>query len=132
MIINYDDFQHVKFIFSQNFISLFWGLFIDETDLRVRYWLTRVMACFASIIFYLQRLKFLLKKHFTIVFEDCPVRSLKFFIWSAHSNEMKWTRSKLFSSAQFSFRAGQELFLRCPSIFLPEPGSLPQKVPTKI
>ncbi len=34
---NYDDFQHVNFIFSQNFISLFWGLFNDETDLRVRY-----------------------------------------------------------------------------------------------
>jgi hypothetical protein len=34
---NYDDFQHVDFIFSQNFISLFWGLFKDETDLRVRY-----------------------------------------------------------------------------------------------
>jgi len=33
---NYDDFQHVDFIFSQNFISLFWGLFNDETDLRVR------------------------------------------------------------------------------------------------
>jgi hypothetical protein len=34
---NYDDFQHVNFTFSQNFISLFWGLFNDETDLRVRY-----------------------------------------------------------------------------------------------
>jgi hypothetical protein len=33
---NYDDFQHVNFIFSQNVISLFWGLFNDETDLRVR------------------------------------------------------------------------------------------------
>jgi hypothetical protein len=33
----YDDFQDVNFIFSQNFISLFWGLFNDETDLRVRY-----------------------------------------------------------------------------------------------
>jgi len=33
---NYDEFQHVNFIFSQIFISLFWGLFIDETDLRVR------------------------------------------------------------------------------------------------
>jgi hypothetical protein len=31
---NYDDFQHVDFIFSQNFISLFWGLFNDETNLR--------------------------------------------------------------------------------------------------
>jgi hypothetical protein len=34
---NYNDFQHVNFIFSQFFISLFWGLFNDETDLRVRY-----------------------------------------------------------------------------------------------
>jgi hypothetical protein len=28
---NYNDFQHANFIFSQNFISLFWGLFNDET-----------------------------------------------------------------------------------------------------
>jgi hypothetical protein len=34
---NYNDFQHVNFIFSKIFISLFWGLFNDETDLRVRY-----------------------------------------------------------------------------------------------
>jgi hypothetical protein len=34
---NYDDFQHVNFILSQNFISLFWGLFIDETDLSLSY-----------------------------------------------------------------------------------------------
>jgi len=27
---NYDDFQHVNFIFSQKFISLFWGLFNDK------------------------------------------------------------------------------------------------------
>jgi hypothetical protein len=33
---NYDDFQHDNFILSHNFISLFWGLFNDETDLRVR------------------------------------------------------------------------------------------------
>jgi len=32
---NYDDFQHVNFMFSQNFISLFWRLFNDETFLRV-------------------------------------------------------------------------------------------------
>ncbi len=32
---NYDDFQHVNFIFSQNFISLVWGLFNDETNLKV-------------------------------------------------------------------------------------------------
>jgi len=34
---NYDGFQHFNFIFSQNFISIFWLLFNDETDLRVRY-----------------------------------------------------------------------------------------------
>jgi hypothetical protein len=34
---NYDDFQRVKFIFSQKSISLFWVLFNHETDLRVRY-----------------------------------------------------------------------------------------------
>jgi hypothetical protein len=34
---NYDNFQYFDFIFSQNFISLFWGLFNEETDLRVRY-----------------------------------------------------------------------------------------------
>jgi hypothetical protein len=34
---NYDYFQHINFIFSQNFISLFWGLFNNENDLRVRY-----------------------------------------------------------------------------------------------
>jgi len=33
---NYYDFEHVNFRFSQNFISLFCGLFNDETDLRVR------------------------------------------------------------------------------------------------
>jgi hypothetical protein len=33
---NYDDFQHVNFIFSQNFISLFSGLFNYKIDLRVR------------------------------------------------------------------------------------------------
>jgi hypothetical protein len=35
-MINYDDFQHVNFVFWQIFISLFWGLFDDGTDLRVR------------------------------------------------------------------------------------------------
>jgi hypothetical protein len=34
---NYDDFQHVNFIFSQKFISLFWKLFNDKFDFRVRY-----------------------------------------------------------------------------------------------
>jgi hypothetical protein len=33
---NYDDFQHVNFIFSQNFIWPIWELFNDETNLRVR------------------------------------------------------------------------------------------------
>ncbi len=33
---NYYDFQHDGFIFSQNFISLFRGLFNDKTDLQVR------------------------------------------------------------------------------------------------
>jgi hypothetical protein len=34
---NYDDFQHVNFIFSQKIISLDWELFNDQTNLRVRY-----------------------------------------------------------------------------------------------
>jgi len=34
---NYDDFQHVNLICSKKFILLFWGLFNDEIDLRVRY-----------------------------------------------------------------------------------------------
>jgi hypothetical protein len=34
---NYDDFQHSNFIFSQKFISLFSGLFNDETNLTIRY-----------------------------------------------------------------------------------------------
>jgi len=37
---NYDDFQHVNFIFSHNFISLFWEFFNDETNIRLRqHWL---------------------------------------------------------------------------------------------
>ncbi len=31
---NYNDFQYANFIFSQIFISLFWGLFNHEIDLR--------------------------------------------------------------------------------------------------
>ncbi len=31
---NYDDFQHVNFIFSQNFISLFWGV-IQQQNLTL-------------------------------------------------------------------------------------------------
>jgi hypothetical protein len=34
---NYDGFQHLNFIFSQNFILLFRGLLNDEIDLRVRF-----------------------------------------------------------------------------------------------
>jgi len=34
---NYDDFQHVNFMFSQNFLSLFWRLCNEETYLKVRY-----------------------------------------------------------------------------------------------
>jgi hypothetical protein len=33
---DYDDFQYVHFILSQNFISLFWELYNHKTDLRVR------------------------------------------------------------------------------------------------
>jgi hypothetical protein len=33
---NHDDFQHVNFTFSQIFISLYWGLFDNQTALRVR------------------------------------------------------------------------------------------------
>jgi hypothetical protein len=34
---NYDDFQHIKIMFLQNFISLSSELFNDETDLTVRF-----------------------------------------------------------------------------------------------
>jgi len=47
---NYDNFQHVNFIFSQNFISLFWGFFTDETDLRVRYLGAFVIMQIPSVI----------------------------------------------------------------------------------
>jgi len=33
----YDDFQHVNFKFSQIFISLFWALFNDKNNLKVRH-----------------------------------------------------------------------------------------------
>jgi hypothetical protein len=33
---NYDDFQHMNVIFSQNFISLFLGLFNNEANLLPR------------------------------------------------------------------------------------------------
>ncbi len=45
---NYDDFQLVNCILPQNFISLFWGLFNDKTDLRVRYLSLEILQhCFA-------------------------------------------------------------------------------------
>jgi len=34
---DYDDFQHVNVVYTQSFISLFWGLFNDKTDFRIRY-----------------------------------------------------------------------------------------------
>jgi hypothetical protein len=33
---NYDDFQHVNFVFTQKFVSLSLGLFNDKTIVRVR------------------------------------------------------------------------------------------------
>jgi len=52
---NYDDFQYVNFIFSQIFISLFWVLINNKTDLRVRYYCQRALPivtcpqhCFCS------------------------------------------------------------------------------------
>jgi hypothetical protein len=41
---NYDDFQHINVLFSQNFISLFLGLFNDETYPRVRYSKPKLVA----------------------------------------------------------------------------------------
>jgi hypothetical protein len=35
---NYNNFQHLTFIFSQKIISLFWKLFTDELNIRVRYY----------------------------------------------------------------------------------------------
>jgi hypothetical protein len=42
----YDDFQHVNFIFSQIFISLFWGLFNEKLTLGLssRYPLTYIKS----------------------------------------------------------------------------------------
>jgi hypothetical protein len=34
---DFDDFQHVNFGISQIFISLFWALFNDKTNLKVRH-----------------------------------------------------------------------------------------------
>jgi hypothetical protein len=45
----YDNFQYVNFIFSQNFIPLFWGLFNDETDLRVSYCLMSTISVFSAM-----------------------------------------------------------------------------------
>jgi len=49
---NYDDFQHVNFLFSLNFITLFWGLLIiDEIDLMVKYALGFLMSLWCKISF---------------------------------------------------------------------------------
>jgi hypothetical protein len=48
---NYDDFQHVNFIFSWNFISLFWELFNDETDVRVPYLSMKEGRLFCFVLF---------------------------------------------------------------------------------
>jgi hypothetical protein len=115
--------------FSQNFISLFWGLLNNETHLiRVRYWQTRVMAVLQAWSCIGKDLK-LYKKNTSHKFLSTALTGA----WKFSLNlpiQMKWTRSELFSSAQFSFRAGQEI-LRCPSIFLPEPGSASKKCPPK-
>jgi hypothetical protein len=45
---NYDNFQHVNFLFSRKFISLFWRLFNDKSDLKLRYfiiWLMPDLCC---------------------------------------------------------------------------------------
>jgi hypothetical protein len=48
---NYGDFQHVHFIFSQKFISLFWGSFNDETDLRVKVmWCEDQLLCVCVLL----------------------------------------------------------------------------------
>jgi len=39
---NYNNFQHVNFIFSQKFMSLSCGLFNDGIDLKIKYFATRV------------------------------------------------------------------------------------------
>jgi hypothetical protein len=47
---NYDDLQHVNFLFSLNFISLFWGLLIiDEIDLMGRYALDFMMSLWCKV-----------------------------------------------------------------------------------
>jgi hypothetical protein len=47
---NYDDFQHVNFLFSLNFITLFWELLIiDEIDLMVKYALGFLMSLWCKI-----------------------------------------------------------------------------------
>jgi hypothetical protein len=42
----YDIFQHLRFIFSQNFVSIFKGLFDDNTDPRVKVWARALLASF--------------------------------------------------------------------------------------
>jgi hypothetical protein len=47
--VTYDNFQYVNFIFSQNFIPLFWGLFNDEIDLKVSYCLMNSISVFNAM-----------------------------------------------------------------------------------
>jgi hypothetical protein len=48
---NYDDFQCFNFIFSQNFISLFWWLINDKIDLRVSYAICLFHKCPSPRVF---------------------------------------------------------------------------------
>jgi hypothetical protein len=47
---NYDDFHPVNFIFSQNFISLFWGLFNEKIDLRITESVVEFYVAFKRIL----------------------------------------------------------------------------------
>jgi hypothetical protein len=51
---NYDAFQLVHLIFLQKFVSLFWGLFNDKIDLRVRYAFEALshMALGSNVLFF--------------------------------------------------------------------------------
>jgi hypothetical protein len=51
---NYDDFQLVHLAILQKFVSLFWGLFNDKTDLRVRYAFEALlhMALGSNVLFF--------------------------------------------------------------------------------
>jgi len=45
--VNYDDFQHLNIIISQIFTWLFWKLFNDEADLKLRCPFTSYVWAFA-------------------------------------------------------------------------------------